>query len=164
MINKIKRKLNKFFLKKNYSFLIKCLQLSLASARGNEKKGDESYYYFKNNIIHFLNGGKLPLKEFENSQYLKKRKKRILAAYFFQGILEPRQQLRYARMMLAINKDDNDENANIRKTFSEYIIRSYPDVIEEAKRKTKQNYLIILLFTLLYIISIFIIQILKFSN
>lgn len=147
MMGKIKRKVNKFFLKKNYNVLIECLKLSL------KEKGDvQDYYFFKNGVTYFLNHGDLPLKSFKNSQYLKRRKTKIQMLYFFQGILETRQQLRYARMMLVINKGDNDERAKISKDFSAYVIRSYPEVIKRAKRRSKKIYLIVSSLILVYII------------
>lgn len=150
MIDKIKRKVNKFFLKRNYNVLIECLKMSLT-----EKGSEQDYYFFKNGVAHFLNHCDLPLKSFKNSQYLKRKKTKIQIFYFFQGILDARQQLRYARMMLVINKDDNDESTKISKDFSAYVIRSYPEVIKQAKRRTKKIYLIISSIILVYLILLF---------
>ncbi|WHT81931.1 hypothetical protein [Providencia rettgeri] len=152
MTGRIKRKINKFFLKKDYDVIIECLRLSLKGSGNSVKGDDQDYYFLKNGIVNFLNHGDLLLKKFENSQYLKRRKFKIKIVYFFQGILEARQQLRYARMMLAINKDDNDERINMSKNYSTYIIRSYPEIIEQAKQRTKKIYLIVSSVILLNII------------
>lgn len=143
MMGKIKRKVNKIFLKKDYNVIIECLRLCLKGSGNGVKGDDKDYYLLKNGIVNFLNHGDFLLKKFENSQYLKRRKTKIQIIYFFQGILDARQQLRYARMLLALNKDDNDDRINMSKNYSVYIISSYSEIIEQAKRRTKKIYLIV---------------------
>ncbi len=137
IITKFRRKINKYFLKNEYSFLMECLKLSLKS-----DGKDVSYYHFKETINYFLNNGKFKFEKSKISGYLKLKALRINIIYFFQGVLESRQQLRYARMMLNLNKDSNDEKSKLYKDFAEYMIKSYPENISFQKKRTKRNYLI----------------------
>ncbi|MFH6840976.1 hypothetical protein [Providencia sp. 2024EL-00732] len=152
MTCKVKRKVNKILLKKDYNVIIECFKLCLKSSGNSVKGDDKDYYFLKNGIVNFLNHGDLLLRKIENSQYLKRRKLKIKIVYFFQGILEARQQLRYARMLLAMNKQNNDENSQLYINFAEHIIRDYPEMLKQAKRRTKKIYLIVSSVILLNII------------
>jgi hypothetical protein len=157
VLNSIKHKIYKSLLIKNFSFLIKSLQdsLSLLSVVAENKENkDFNYYYKKDMIAYFLNHGKF--KRHENSAYLKRRVIIIKVIYFLQGISQHREQLRYARMMLNLNKGLHDEDNKLYHDFSERLIKSYPKTILSAKKTARRNYMILMFFilvTLLFLVA-----------
>lgn len=146
VFNYFKYKMNRLLLIKNFSFLINGLKDNLSSGGEDKENKDFNYYYIKDLITYFLNHGKF--KRHENSAYLKRRVLIIKVIYFLQGISQYREQLRYARKMLKLNKDLHDEGDKLYYDFSERLIKSYPKTILSAKKTARRNYLILLFFIL----------------